>query len=88
MSDINNPGVTKLGEIQNVGIYSDEYCEENKVYVGRKGVEYPDERKSKVQNLFIVGKSNVLESYEKVVYRYVNKRVKLKNIKCQKTKKS
>jgi len=74
-------GVYKLGEIEKVSIYCDKYMEPDKVICGRKGVDYSQqiERKS-IKNLFLIGHSNVLESYEKVVYRYVNKRINLKNI--------
>lgn len=75
--NITNEGVYKLGVIENVSIYTDQYCEENKFYIGRKGSQVAAERRES----FIVGKSTDLEYYKELVYRFVNKRIKLKNIK-------
>jgi hypothetical protein len=73
------PGVWKVGIIENIAIYCDTTIEKDKIYVGRKGCD--GERTSKMKGTFIIGHSDNLESYEKVVYRFVNKRINLKNIK-------
>jgi hypothetical protein len=73
----NKDGVYKLGIIENVSIYNDRYCEDDKFYIGRKGSQVTAERRN---SIFIVGKSTDLEYYKEIVYRFVNKRIKLKNI--------